>query len=567
VKIIFTYVREVITISSITKHHVGRYTYIYESTSFWDSNTKYPNNQKKCIGRIDPDSGEQFYKQEYIDLLKQNGKPTGNMKVWHDQRKISEAKLKGINIDAFTIAQEILGTVKSFGLAYFLQSIADRIGLVDILRQTLPYCWQKLLVLACYLVAENKPMTYCSDWVDENECPDVGNMASQRVSELLSAFGYNERSKFFKQWYQLIREKEYVALDITSVSSYSENIGLVEWGHNRDNERLPQINICMLFGQKSMMPIYQTIYSGSLTDVTTLETTLSEFEAITGTRDIMLVMDKGFYREKNVNKLLDCANRPPCKFLIPVSFTTNFANDHVENERASIDDVDNVIMTNEVPVRGVYRHSAWKKDIQLHTHIYYDPKRALDERNDIYEYVTRIKKIALKDHNDPKHQKGFQKYLAIDKEKILDGSISVEIRKEVIEKSLEHSGWLILISNQIIDTQEALDIYRAKDVVEKSFYQYKSNLGLHRLHVHSDERTQNKTFAAFIALILSSHIHKVMKDSRLDEEFSFGKLLCILSKLKIAYVNKVPVLQPLTKEQKTIFKGFNIELPNGSEEK
>ena len=550
--------------SSIAKHHIGRYIYIYESTSYWNSKSKCPSNRRKSIGMIDPDTGEEYFKQEYIDKLAHEGKPTDSMKVWKDQRKGKSLHTGLSDSDALALAQEVLSTVKNFGVAYFLQSIAESISLVDILSQTIPKCWQKVLVLACYLVAEDKPVSYCSDWVETNECPDVGNMASQRVSELLCAFGYNERTRFFKQWYQHIREKEYIALDITSVSSYSENMDFIEWGHNRDGEKLPQINICMLFGEKSIMPIYQTLYSGSLTDVTTLETTLSEFEAITGTRDIMLITDKGFYKEKNVDKLLGDANHPPYKFLIPVSFTTKFAKDRVNEERADIDNVDNVILTHDcnMPIRGVHRLYTWKKDIQLHMHIFFDPERALVERNDVYGYIAKLKKMAMEDRKAPKHQKEFQEYLIFNEADKPDGSTVVSIRKDAVEKGLQHSGWLILISNDIADTQEALDLYRAKDVVEKSFFQYKNNLGLDRLRVHSDERAQNKTFIAFIALIISSYIHKVMRDSGLDNIFTFGKLLSTLSKLKIAYVNQTPVLQPLTKEQKMIFEKFTVKLPS-----
>jgi len=548
--------------SSITKHHMGRYVYLYESTSYWDPKTKCPCNQKESIGMIDPVTGDKYFKQEYIDRLKLEGKPTNGMKVWIDQRK--SAPLGSISgMDTFTLAQEILGTVKNYGLAYFLHSVAEDIGLVEILAQAIPQCWQRVLVLACYLVAEDKPTMYCSDWVEENDCPDIGNMSSQRISELLCAFGYNERTVFFKQWYRHVREKEYIALDITSVSSYSENIGMLEWGHNRDNEKLPQINICMLYGAKSKMPVYQTIYSGSLTDVTTLETTLDEFEAITGTRDIMLIMDKGFYRVKNIKYLLGSASRPPYRFLIPVSFTANYAKDYVKNERANIDDVDNIILTSDygMPVRGIHRLTDWNNNTQLHTHIYYDPESALRQRNDMYEYLARLKKSALLGDNDPKLQKGFQKYLDINKAQGSEIPQSVGFCKEAVEKEFEHSGWLILISNDIEDTQEAHDLYRIKDVVEKSFFQYKNNLGLNRLHVHNDERALNKTFVAFIALIISSHIRKVMKDKGLDDIFPFGKLLSTLSKLKIAYVSNIPVLQPLTKAQKLIFKSFSIKAP------
>jgi hypothetical protein len=511
---------------------------------------------------IDPETGDECYKQEYIDRLRQEGKPTDSMKVWHDQRKHQPLQHNMSDIDTMALAQEILGTVKNFGLSYFLQSIAEDTGIVQILSQTVPRYWQKILVLACYLVAENKATVYCSDWTEENECLDAGSMASQRISELLCAFGYNERTKFYKLWYQRVREEEYVALDITSVSSYSENIGMVGWGYNRDGEDLAQVNICMLYGEKSMKPVYQTVYSGSLTDVTTLDATLDEFSAITGTTDIMLVMDKGFYKSKNIDKLLGSGDRSPYKFLVPVSFTSNFAKKHVKNERASIDDVDNVIFTRDctAPVRGVHRLSSWK-NTPIHTHIYFDPVRALNERNDLYGYVAGLKAMAIKDPKDPEHQAGFKEWLSISEPTAPGEQLAVAIRKDAIEKNFSHSGWLILISNQVDCAQQALDLYRAKDVVEKSFFQYKNNLGLHRLLVHSDERMLNKIFIAFIALIISSHIRKVMRDTDLDKEFSFGKLLVTLSKLKIAYVNLIPVLQPLTKEQKLIFNSFAIKLP------
>ena len=51
--------------SSITKNRIGRYTYLYESTSYWNSNSKYPDNKKKSVGMIDPYTGDTYYKQEY----------------------------------------------------------------------------------------------------------------------------------------------------------------------------------------------------------------------------------------------------------------------------------------------------------------------------------------------------------------------------------------------------------------------------------------------------------------------------------------------------------------------
>jgi len=551
--------------SSITKQRIGNYIYINESTSYWNSDNKYPDSQKKSIGRIDPTTGEAYYKQEYIDRLKSEGEPTEGMKVWTDRRRQTLETISQPGFDAIELAKEILGTVKGYGVTYFLQEIAEKTGLLNILSQALPNVWQKIFVLSCYIVAENKPVAYCSDWVEDNDCLETGNMASQRISELFTGFGYGERCEFFRLWYQYVSEKEYVALDITSVSSYSENIDFMEWGYNRDHENLPQGNICMLYGEKSALPIYQAMYSGSLGDVSTLDATLAEFSAITGTKEISLVMDKGFYSAKNVNMLLSGHGETSYKFLLPVSFTSKFPQNRILEEKAGIDRVDHVILTSGAPIRGAYKLCNWGNgSIKVHTHTFYNPEKALKDRNHLYDHAVRLKKLALKNPNDKKLQKEFQRFLVIKNAKNSNNGLTVSIREDVLEKKLEFSGWFILVSNHISDTQKAYDLYRAKDIVEKSFFQYKNNLGINRFHVHTDERVQNKTFVAFVALILSSHIHKIMKEKRLDEWFSFGKLMSVLSKLKVATVRGITVLRPLTRDQKLIFDAFAIKYPCGS---
>ena len=555
--------------SSITTQHMEQYTYIYESTSYWNKQEKRAENFKNSIGRIDTKTGETFYKQEYINKLKREGKQTDDMQIWVDGRR-KLIKQDSVSPEVIELAKEILDTIKDYGTAYFIYAISEKIGLLSILKEVFPRYWKKLFALACYLLASNKAIMYCNDWIENNDCLEVDNMTSQRISELLTAFGHKERCDFYSRWCLRIRENEYVALDITSVSSYSKNIDFMEWGYNRDGEGLPQVNICMLFGEKSMLPIYQTLYSGSIGDVCTLESTLAEFSALTESKEIMLVMDKGFFSVKNVSMMLGQKGSTNYKFIIPVSFTSNFAKRLVMQERGGIDSIENIIFTSGSPIRGVHRILDWgTTNVEIHTHIFFNPEKALKDRNELYAHVARLKARALNDPSNKNLQKEYKQYLAINNQQDANGSqntnksaaVTVDIRNEVIEKKLETAGWFILISNQIDDAQSAYNIYRAKDAVEKSFFQYKNNLGINRFHVHTDERALNKTFVAFIALILSSHIHNTMREQELDKSMSFDKLLNVLSKLKSAYIKGIPVLRPLTSEQKLIFKSFDISFP------
>ncbi|MCL2058370.1 MAG: transposase [Oscillospiraceae bacterium] len=548
--------------SSITKQHIGKYTYLYESESYWDSEKKRPDNRKIKIGKIDLLSGEPVYKQDYLDKLKAAGHSVDGMRLW-DRGREARVNIDAAPVNETHVAYEVLDSVKDFGVVYLLRELSEKIGLGGILRSELPNVWEEVFTLACYLIAADKPLMYCSEWAESNSGLGTGNMSSQRISDLLAAFGCAERSGFYGSWHKMIREREYVALDITSVSSYSGSIGACERGYNRDGEDLAQINICMLFGMDSKLPVYQTLYSGSLSDVTTLKTTISEFAAMTGGKDIMVVMDKGFYSKKNIDMLINgCGDGMQFRFLISAPFSANIAYDQIEAERGSIDRIDNVILTNGSPIRGIHKLCCWGSSMSLNVHVFFNPEKSIKERNDLYGYVTSLMRQAKADPDNKKLASAYAKYLKITRPRKNSKEVCVNIREDEVAWELETTGWFVLLSNFIDDPQVAYDTYRMKDVVEKSFMRYKQNLGLKRLRVHSDDRMQNKVFIAFIALIIASAIHETMKTKGLYKRMTFDRLFLTLAKLKAAVVNGKPILRPMTKEQVDIFKAFDIRMPD-----
>ena len=47
--------------------------------------------------------------------------------------------------------------------------------------------------------------------------------------------------------------------DITSRSKYSKLLEYVEFGYNRDDEKLPQINLGIIYAESTNLPIYYQI--------------------------------------------------------------------------------------------------------------------------------------------------------------------------------------------------------------------------------------------------------------------------------------------------------------------
>jgi hypothetical protein len=232
-----------------------------------------------------------------------------------------------------------------------------------------PFIHERLFALASFLVCSGEPVSYCADWLERTDIEGVGSMSSQRVSELLRMIGPEDRERFYEEWTGYRSEKEYLALDITSISSWSDLIEDVDWGYNRDGENLPQVNLCMLMGQESHLPVRMTVYNGSIRDVSTLEVTLGQLCGSMKDRNILLVMDKGFTSRRNINGLL---SRAGTRFIMALPMTMSFTVKQIEAERGRIDCLKNTIVSGRDIMRGVTRERSWTSDKKLYVHVFYN---------------------------------------------------------------------------------------------------------------------------------------------------------------------------------------------------
>jgi hypothetical protein len=528
--------------SYIIENKSGRHTYLYECTSWRDGEGKV-RGTRKSVGRIDPSTGERRFYPEYIERMRAAGTPV----EIPDTAKV------------FSAEDVRKSSVLECGAFHLIREASERIGLVDALAEAMPGTWQEAFMLASHLAVNGEPFMHCADWLESTESYPVGGMASQRISELLASITPESRARFFRAWCRGRAEDEYLAVDITSVSSYSQLVDDVEWGYNRDGDGLPQVNICMLMGETSRLPIYQVVYSGSIRDVSTLDATVGLFDGVTGGRPVLAVMDKGFFSKKNVDGML--SKRHGRRFIVAVPFTSGFARKQVEGERKDIDSVANTIRVGGDTLRAVTKERAWGGGHTLHTHIYFNPGKALGKRDDIFGHVSMLRDEAEKDPAKHYGSEEHKRYLNIRKSENTDTGYTVSIRQEAVDAALGTQGWLVIVSNDVPDAKRALRIYRAKDVVEKGFERLKCDLDIGRLRVHSQDRMQNKVFIGFVALIMLSHIHAVMLDNNIYDKMTMKELLRTLSKHRVQNIGGERIVFPATKTQKEIYNAFGVKVP------
>jgi transposase len=137
----------------------------------------------------------------------------------------------------------------------------------------------------------------------------------------------------------------------------------------------------------------------------------------------------------------------------------------------------------------------------------------------------------------------------------------VGFNEDAINQRLAHVGWLVILSNYIICPKQAIEIYRAKDVIEKCFLMLKNFLDFNRLRVHSSTAMKNKVFIFFLSLILISHIHRVMIENNLYKTLTMKELINIMQSHEMLIIKNTKILKPATATQKKIYSAFRLTAP------
>jgi transposase len=508
--------------------------YLYESFSYRDEQGR-PRSKRQIAGKLDKDN-KPVYNARYLASLEERGLPMPPK-------------------DAYCVEEIRSSSLKQAGLFYFFSKIAETTGLFSVLQEAFPDNWADIFDLSCFLASSGEPMMYCEDWLEKTDAFPA-RLSSQDIRALLQKLGGEGQDAFFRLWGKRRCEREYLALDITSISSYSQFILDVEHGYNRDGERLPQVNLCMLLGEKSHLPVFQIEYSGSLKDVSTLETTLETIYRISGSK-LRLVMDKGFYSLKNLKTMLKGHKKN--RFLISVPFTSGLAKKAVARSKANAENPENAIAWEKQSIQGfTYREDLMGKN--LYVHVYYNMVKAAETKSSLHAFVGNLRAHAMKYPDDSKHKGLYDRYLSIVKEK-KTGKPRVGINKEAAALEYRYAGWMVIASNCCASAEKAIELYRLKDVVEKGFYRLKNCLDTNRLRVHSDTAVRGKMIISFIALILQSSVHNGMTMKNMYKGMTMKELFRQLEKLLAQYICGNRMLYPVTKTQRTIFDAFGFAPP------
>jgi transposase len=517
-------------------------TYVYESSGYWDKEKQQARNRRTCIGKLDPITGEIIPSKKSV---------------------IVEATLpKPGPVPTLTCNRSF------YGATYLFDAIGEKLGITDDLKRCFPDSYKQILSIAYYLVMEDRnPLSRFPKWAATHMHPFTHDIPSQRSSELFASVTEDAKQNFFLLQGQRRLEEEFLAYDTTSISSYSRSLKQVKYGLNKDHDPLPQINLALLFGETSRLPVYYRKLAGNISDVKTVQNMLADIDFLKLDK-VKLVMDRGFYSEDNINALYE----KHYKFLIGVKASLKFVKKKLDEVRSSM-----VSRAHFSSNHGLYFESFlmdWdyretkkrsgetiKDTRRIYLHLYYNDQKATDDKIAFNKLLDILEEELLSGKRNPDHEKQYSKYYEVKETPVR--SISLIPKQDAIDEAEKNYGYFTLISNGVKDPLDALEIYRSKDMIEKAFGNLKERLNMRRTSVSSEENLEGKLFVQFVALIYLSYIKKEMSEKDLFKNYTMQELLDELDIIEcFEQPGRKRRLGEMTKKQMNLYTCLGVDIPS-----
>ncbi|MDR1828118.1 MAG: transposase [Methylobacteriaceae bacterium] len=502
--------------------------YVYYTLRAYRNRNGKPTSDEVAIGKKDSATGMLIPNKRYFEIFPEQG-AGGDVVPAHD----------------------LPHRISDFGPVDVLWRVAGETGLLAVLQRCFPGKWREMLACSFYMICEGNVMMYMADWFDVTDVPFVEPFDDRRCAEMFASLTYAERMAFFADWVGRRAEQEYIAYDVTSISTRAMDIEIAEWGYNRDHDDLPQVNLGMYYGATSSLPVYYTLYSGSITDKSHLIFMLRNAVSL-GIGNVRFVLDRGFVSEDNLRHM----KKQGFPFIVPLPSGRVDAANLVDTYGADIRKSANRIAEDEIYGKRI---DCELYGVTMTAHVFFDPeKQALDEK----ELFSRIERLSaeLTEMDKPRRiTKKYTDYFMVEKE----GKTDIRFQRDhgKIDERLKRAGYFIILSSDThLSSDDVIRIYRERDVIEKNFDQLKNALDFKRLHTHINKTTEGKVFIGFLALIVRSWLLRKIKSNPETKKLTFEKVLLELRKIKaVTLADHTRVMMPLTKTQKTILAAIGID--------
>jgi hypothetical protein len=573
--------------------------YCYASECLWNKQTKRYDKPRISVGHLEGSPPAFVPSRAFESLLLSEAASPDSVSAL-DRRAIDAVRARygdvAHRIDAAAAMAKAQTAWAVFsGPSIIFGGITARYRIEPMLRKAFgDGDAQAILSLSWYIASEGGALCNSDVWLDQFENPAGCAIGSQEITRLLDRMGQDGIMTFYKLWLGGARAAGDKALyDLTSISWYGQGINMAGWGHNRDNEDLPQVNYALLCARSTGMPLFAWPLDGSVSDVRTLQNTLQLLAKLEYVPDC-LMMDRGFGSVDNISYMLERGYT----FFQALRVNADWVREIID---AGSDVRLRPDSTLKAGGRTYYASTSicqWVKRRRTNR------KGGAVEETFVYickgrggeKYAARDGEEVLSQHQCVAHVlfcqdlvggqwdkfmdalnleygrlaadesaepvKGLKPYFVIEKKKWARRR-SVGFSTENIAKHRNnYAGFICFLTNDrtIPSADAALDEYSTRDYIEKDFDEMKNDLDMRRIRVHTDGRMKARLLMQFIAEIYMKEIRVRLRGSDECKKMTRKQISAHIKGIyKIKFVGKYRDVRPeLSKSQRSILDALDI---------
>jgi transposase len=360
--------------------------------------------------------------------------------------------------------------------------------IIEKLKNFFPEFWLEIALMAFFRLVYQSPIKnlqlhYSHSYISFSN--PKAHIQEKKISLMLRTLG-RDRSSIVGLMRTFNNIGDYILIDLTNVTCKSRNISMAHKGYNSHRDYDPQVNLMLIFSATLREPVFYKVVPGNIREVKSFILTLKE----SGIQEAVLIVDKGFYSEKNIREL----NENELNFILPLRRNNTMIN----YKPASL--------SNRKGFQGYFKYDKryvwfYKKKIgKMQLIVFLDEELKAREEKD---YLDRI----------DSHPESYS---------------FIEFKENI-----PAMGTITLLTSQKDKTAEDIfKAYKSRCEIEQMIDVMKNNIEADKTYMHDDDALQGWFFVNFIALIWHYRIYKLLSDNNLLSKFSVKDFLTMLLEIK-----------------------------------
>ena len=323
---------------------------------------------------------------------------------------------------------------------------------------------------------------------------------------------------FFASRVRGLSEKDAIAYDSTTISTWSEGQIEARYGFNKAGDGLRTIKFLSLYSINTRQPLAYTKLPGNLPDVVTVKNAITQMNAL-GMKTTELVTDNGYYSQQNLSELLQAG----FGFLTLVKTSLVWVRSEIDRH---MEEFSGII-------------TACPFDTSTHG----VTVMLMRDFQKVRKYGDKATGKQVEELSEPAQKKA-AKYLRVSHR---GGRVSVTFDEKACAEANKYHGFFALVANKEKDTFEALTKYRKRNTIEAFFRGDKQMADGLRTRVWDADTLRGRMFVQFVAMCYYEFLSERLRQLKMvlgtttgDEKHDTKPILEAERRLK-AWIENTPI--------------------------